>query len=348
MKEHNFYRPNLFAFSLLFVTFISSISCSKEEEEIQIPKSFNSSIQIVNVDMPDKARGFMSSGTMPSFSSYADFNDEIAALESAIDLHEEAFLAQHLNLTDEQLNAIEISTGFNVYQPLIDFENQYSFTNSLRPAFNLLEEQWLSNAELDLSTAPSNTILFDAIEQALLNDQQEVMIAGKIYVFGKPDFSYEISGDYGVSLAKINNGEDVTNDPNIVVSSKGGACKTWTSSSDFHDYSNDRKVLRTLTIRSVPFVCKTKSEVNAYKKRGSRWEKHRTNLGVTLQIHLKDQSCDKNKLSGYKSESVKNRRSRTVRMYNWGYGYALRAQNNASVNGTFKYGSLTTYKTLAC
>lgn len=266
-------------------------------------------------------------------------------LENQIDAYEENFISQHPNLTNDQLDVITVSSGFKSQQPLIDFENQYFFNNSLRVNYNTLVDQWLNHEELDLATDPDNDILFDAVEQALLNDQQEVMIGESIYVFGKPEKTYQITGDYGSSLSAINSGQDVSNNPYIIVTNREtGACKSWISTNDLHGYAAQRRVKRVLTIRSFPFFCKTLATVCSYKKDGNSWKRSYNDLGVSLQVYLKDDNCNATRKQGFKSESIRRRRERTVRQFNLGESYTLRSKNGASLSGTFKYAGLTTTK----
>ncbi len=331
---------------LLFISFF--LSCQVGDNFNDEAGSENQSIKVVSFDVDSGGRSFTTSGTMLSFPTFQDYENTIEMLENQLEAHREAFYSQYENLTDDELSDVEDNSTFDPQQPLIDFENQYGITNSLRQYYNTLEEAWLNNQELDPATDPDNDILFDEIEQTLLNEHQEIMIEGKVYAFEKIQAMYEILGDFGTSLTKINNGEDVSNDPNIIETSKNSAaCTTWKSRWDYDYYSSTRRIKRRLTIRSLPWFCKTLAQNKSYKKKNGRWKKRATRIGVSLQKYLKGSACyGANVRVGYKSKSIRRRRTRTVRMFDFGYSHALRARKGQSLFGTFYRGGSSSGKVL--
>ena len=324
-------------------------ACNKDDSNLENSIENGNSIKKVSFNVETNGRGFTTSGTMLSFPTFQDYEDTIEMLEVQLEAHQEAFYSQYESLTDDEVDDMEDSTGFNPQQPLIDFENQYSFSNSLRVKYNELEEIWLNNEELDPNTDPDNDILFDEVEQVLWNEHQEVMIEGKVFAFEKLQATYEITGDFETSLTKINNGEDVSNDPNIITTERSqGSCTTWKSRSDFIDnYANRRKIKRILSIRSVPWFTKTQAKNKSYKKRGGRWKNRATHIGVSFQRNLKS-TCSGNVVrSGYKSKSVKRRRQRTATARDWGFSHSLRAQKYSGIQGTFYRGGSSSTKSLS-
>ncbi len=334
MKNIFFKLCSLFIISIL-------LSCTTDNKTVTDQANLTTEIKMLSfpTSSNDGRNPFTTSGTMLSFPTFQDYENTINLLESQLEAHQEAFYSQYENLTDDELDDIEDSTGFEPQQPLIDFENQYGFSNSLRVKYNDLEEVWLNNEELDSLTDPDNDILFDEVEQALWNEHQEVMIEGKVFAFGKLQATYEILDDFGTSLTKINNGEDVSNDPNIITTEKNHSiCTTWRSKTSYHAYANRRKVKKTLLLRSVPWFTKTKGKITSYKKRRGRWRKRPTYIGLGVQRNLKTTCSGPVVRSGYKSKSIKRRRTRRATSYDWGFSHSLRAQKWTGVYATFYYG----------
>ncbi|MBA3986301.1 MAG: hypothetical protein H0X63_06980 [Flavobacteriales bacterium] len=320
----------------LFIAMVLLNSCSKEDVLTNDVENSTQGIEKVVFNVPG-AKSISTSGTMLSFSSFEEFESTVSNLVDLMDVHEDVFVRQYEHLNDEELNAIELSTGFVSQQPLIDFEEQYGFTNSLRKKYNELEAVWLNNEELDPTTDPDNTIYFSAAEQTLLNEHQEVMVAGKVYVFSKMSDTYEVHDDYGTSLAKINNNEDVSQDPNITSYEKSGAsCTLWKSSNTSPEYATNRKAKRIATFRWLPYYGKSKVKVISYKKSGNSWNRWRTDLGVGVQSYLYNSSCSTVTAQGW--SGMKRKKSKELKKTNiyWGNS-VLQAKNNLSVRGTYEY-----------
>lgn len=344
MKKIKFLLPLLFILGFLG-------SCN-EDELIERQEDVNAkSVTVISLktvgDPAGKGPELTTSGTMLSFASFEEYQETISALEQQMEAYDDAFLTAHNTLTVEQLDNLEDSIGYNPQQPLIDFENSVGFSNSLRKKYNQLENIWLDNEELDPETDPDNTILFDEIEQTLWNEHQEIMIEGKVFVLGKSLDAFQINANYASNLELINMGEDISDNPDIIITEKGGACTTWRSNKDFENYAANKRIKRVITIRSVSWLCMTSAKTVSYKKKGSKWKIKRTSIGAGLQIYLKGSNCDNTIRQGYKYKSVKNKRQRVARMYEWGQSPAYRAKNSQSLYGTYYRGGSSSSKVLA-
>lgn len=326
-------------------------SCSKDNEDVieNEEVNFTSNIEIVSFNTNSGNRGsFSSSGTMLSFPTFQDFEDTYNMLDNQMEAHDDAFVAQYDHLTLDELDAMEDSTGFVDNQPLIDFENQYGFGNSLRVTYENAENAWLANSELLLENDPEKDMFFDEIEQAMLNEHQEVMIAGKVYVFGKEDNTYEINDNFAASLDKINNNEDVSNDPNIKATSKWDSeyCASWKADEEFSPLFDNgkRKMKFILKLRQAPFIGKTKARIVSYKKKNNgNWRKSRRHIGVSLQKNLKKNNCSTTGPTGYSSKSIKKRKQRKTTQFDWGIALPSKGQRGQSVFGTFYYNNTSNY-----
>lgn len=338
------------------ITTLSLTSCSKEDIELtnesqnteaaftleQVPET-----NIISFDLPARGRSQGGNATMLSFASIEDFVAAAEELEAAIEAHEDNFVAQYDHLTDDELDDMEDNNEFNSKQPLLDFEQSRNFANSLRSTYDIQVRQWLDNETLDMEVHPSNDLLFNDEEMALLNSDQEVMIDGKVFSFGKPLNNYEIIGDFGISLQKINNGEDVSNDPYIITTPKSASsCSGWKAASDQINISSNRKIFRKVEIRSLPWYTRTQARQVSYKKRGRRWRKSRTRLGVNLTYALKGSACfGPNAKQGFGAKSRKRRRTRQKTITIWG-SRTLKARNGQSVFGDFHHNGSNSSKAL--
>ncbi|AEE19662.1 hypothetical protein [Dokdonia sp. 4H-3-7-5] len=339
------------------ITTLSLTSCSKEDIELtnesqnteaaftleQVPET-----NIISFDLPARGRSQGGNATMLSFASIEDFVAAAEELEVAIEAHEDKFVAQYDHLTDDELDDMEESTQFDSRAPLRQFQQTRSFSNSLFNSYETKETIWLDDEILDENKDPSLDNLFEEEEMVLLNQDQEVMIDGKVFNFGHPQLNYEIIGNFGESILKVRNDEDVSNDPNIITTSKASSsCTSWKRSWDRDNYAHNKRVKRSVSIRSLPFWTKTKSKVESFRKRGNRWKRHRTRLGVGLQKNLKASACfGATVRQGYKSKSRKKRKKRKVIMTDHP-GMTLKARNGQGVVGDYYYGGKTTYKALS-
>lgn len=275
-----------------------------------------------------------------------DFVATTEVLETQVEAHEDAFVAQYDHLSDDALDDIEEETGFDTRLPLRNFQQSRSFSNSLLDAYEIKENLWLGKAELDEALDPSNDNLFDEEEMALLNSEQEVMIDGKIFNFGRPLYNYEITGNFATSILKVRNDEDVSDDPFIIVTEKSSnSCTTWRSKSDRIQFTNNRRVKRIVTIRGLPWNTKTKAKIVSFKKKRGKWRRSRIRLGVGLQKNLKWSCTGAINRTGYKSKSRKRRKQRKVTMVEF-EANVFRAQNGSGVIGDYYYSGSTSGKAL--
>lgn len=152
------------------------------------------------------------------FNSMADLNSVLADLESQVDVHNDNWLTSNPGLTWEQLDDLEISTGFDHEKPLTDFENLYPNFNSLRSNIIIAEENFLNNddPDLDFSLDPDNHFVCSSEERAILNVNLEVKIGSIYYKILSSGSWYEIA-DYA-TLQGVNNGTiDPYNSSNVIV-----------------------------------------------------------------------------------------------------------------------------------
>lgn len=318
---------NFIALLLAFV----AVGCSNEESLIQ-PEAAVVKTGLHKVSIPESsspnARVSNYNHVMLSFDTWQEFESTAVTLENQVDVYEDNFLVGTENMTEDDLNAYEERVGFNPQQPLVDFENGLAFTNSLRVQYNNEEAVFLADDVLLDSKDPDLKTLFSDEELSLLNNRQEVMVAGEIYRFDTEGYSI-----YNTSFVETFNSRGTA----------GSGCTSWKESHSYLNYnSNSRRVKRIDVIRSVSFYCKTKARVVNYKKKNSGWKRHRTNLGVAVQAYLyTPRTCARRELTAFSGYKRKKRRALTKVMTNWAHYSAL---NGTSVIGYFEYsGNSSTY-----
>jgi hypothetical protein len=318
-------------------------SCEKESltgnELIDLKEQ---TIKKVVFNLPDNGRSNSTSGTMMSFATIAEYENTIQMLQDAIENNLVAFYAQYGHLEGDELDDLIDSLGFNEYQPLIDFEEQHGFTNSMRKKMQGLEELWLANEVLDPETDPDNGNLFDIFDQTLYNEEGEIMIAGRILSYDKPDYDYEIINDYENSLTKINNGEDVSTDPNIESFEKNnGTCLFWKEQHDWDQFSSNRKVKRKVKVRrywgGTQII--TTAKIVSHRKKTFGWARSGSMpIGVKNETKLHNPQCSPTSNTPSPNFNAPKKRKEAIAritVYNGGAVYTIK--KNFGLKGTYYY-----------
>lgn len=122
---------------------------------------------------------------MLHFPSWDSFEATIDMLDAQVDAHEDSFVIPNDHLSEDDLNDLEESSGFEEDQPLIDFENSHEF-KSLRSVLRAAEDDWLDQSDQpgwSYDDDPDNTALIFGTERTFYNPQNEVMICS--YIFKK-------------------------------------------------------------------------------------------------------------------------------------------------------------------
>nr|WP_322624463.1 hypothetical protein [uncultured Flavobacterium sp.] len=302
-----------------------AVSCS-EDSTITNGQDAASALGVhkVTITAPASPNSRVSlSSTMLSFDSWTEFEETVTTLEEKVDDYDDRWLAGKESMTDDALNTLEDQTAYNVDKVLVDFENNLGFTNSLRKTYYAQESAYLADDVLDDNKDPDAKYLFADEELSLLNNNQEVMVAGEIFRFNLDGYtvynsSYVQTGSFSVTAT-------------------GGSCKSWKSSHSWVEYINNaKKVKRIATIRSFPSYCKTKVRVISYRKLSSGWKRYRTKLGVGVQANLYAAGkCDNVVNSGASGVKRKRRKALSKQMTTWGGFYT--AKSGISVNGSYEY-----------
>ncbi len=209
-------------------------------------------------------------------------------------------------------------------------------------------QAWKQSESSTPENDPESLINFDPIEQVLYNYNGEVMIGGRIYSYNKQDYDYEIIDDYETSLAKINNGEDVTDDPNIISTNKHEyrVCYSNRRIEDYRFFPNNNnwRVQRRVVIRNYDggAITHTKAKIISYKmKSNGSWERSRSYIGVKNESKYNTRfNCSRTSLSGVSIRPVKKRRQLVATLFRTNSSI-LGVEKDYGLKGSFTYGSAT-------
>lgn len=123
------------------------------------------------------------SNNMMHFPSWEAFEDMVDNLEQQVEDHEDSFVIPNDALSEDDLNDLEESSGFESDLPLIEYENSNEFC-SLRAVERAAEDAWLfasNQPGWSWDDYIEDSLISDPYEQTLYNPQHEIMICGKIY-----------------------------------------------------------------------------------------------------------------------------------------------------------------------
>jgi hypothetical protein len=315
-------------------TLFTFTSCEKVDIS---PQNENSGITLVNLKSSDNQ-----TVRMLEFESTQEYDNTIEMLEQEVERLEDLFVKKYAYLSDDDLNEMEEKVAYNDRQALLDFVASKHFTNSMLFAFLEAEEKWLNNDVLDEKTAPYNKYVVEEAEMALLNEDGEVKIAGKIIKIttkGIIEFK-KASVD---NLIAFNNGNlDILNnanvDANFISQRSSSNCHWWKGKTHPYHYGGNKKVRLHLHFHKYSWKSTSVTRVGSYKKIGNRWKRYRAKIGVDNQSYFKHKdNCSTTTFSAFDSTSIKRRKSRRCRNTNWSNPNNDRAKKYESVFGTYNY-----------
>lgn len=329
------------------------VNCSTEENEINsqdVAKSIDK-VQLVNfgVNSENAKVPLNNNLQMLSFDSWKTFSETAEQLDVAVEQYDDAFLNTYTDLSEEELDSIEVQLNYNDQQPLINYEQSLGFTNSLRLRYNLEKEEFIEAGAEDPAIDPDLTLAFSGGELSLVNYNQQVMVDGVVYAI-VDDGYVAISGDYenNINLVNSNSLGQLQNNSNVTYTTYAvGSCKAWKATDDFVQVSSDRKIKRVAKIESLPWFTKTEkmSISYKYKKRWGkwRWREHRTTMAVDITHSLSTSDCNNIVKNGSKGRNtLKKKKRRDIKMTEWGNG-TLYAADDYGVRGTHWYYGTTSY-----
>lgn len=278
---------------------------------------------------------------MLSFENWQEFDSQAKQLDDAMDVYDDVFLATWSDLNEEELETKEEELNYTEQQPLIDFENEIGFQNTLRKKFNIKNDIFLNDEVLDPAKDPYSMFQFSEGELSLLNNKQQVMVAGQIYQFGVEGYIL-IKSNFAQNLAYADNNINqavIPTEVEIVPTALAATdCKGWKSGYKEHNIISGQRFARLHSrIRSVPFYTKTKALSVSYKKKRRGWKESRIYMATGISDKTLTNADCKYVTGGFEPKNTyKNRKRRQNNLNFWGNDI-LRAVNGQSVVGEFRF-----------
>jgi|GEM_PF-6741041 len=284
---------------------------------------------------------------MLKFASWEHFDQTADQLSEQLEIYDDAFLAAHEELDENQLDEFEYNTGYNDQVPQIDFESSLDFIHPLRLSFNTMNEAYIdSNLE---GQNPYTAYAWSGSELSLINNKQQVAIGSEIYQTNDEGY-ISIDRDYVANLGLLaqNNSTALNNKPGVkIYASKALDCTGWkASNADDPAIASGRKITMVAKIRSVPFYSKQEKMSISYKHKRGRMREHRTHMSVDIVTAVSFDKCtwgdaNRNKLHN----TYKKKKRRDIKTTVWGSGFAL-TQNFNGVTGRHRHytGQLPIYR----
>lgn len=298
-----------------------------------------------------------------SFESWEAFEAKVDELDAAVEAADDSWLERHSDLTDEELEVLEDQENYDEEKPLADFEESLGFTNALRPVYNRTEMAWLNDVS-GRTSDPDDIYEFEGEEASLLNDRQQVMVAGKLYFFTATG-CYVIEDDFCEKSShifahdKIMGGDETTKfyentSPEAPpadrmvsgdLSCAAINCKWSDKTIAFTYYDNgNRRLKARLTHFGMPWFAKTTSTIRPHRKRSDgSWRRTRLNMcnRLVASWYAPDQNGVCTLVTGEtKNKCRKWKRLKVTRRY-WGYGIPLNVHRNGSTYGSYTGGPFT-------
>lgn len=278
----------LFKITMLYGALIL-FSCSKSELNKVAPTNhFNSNLESRSLTLPDitKIQGIL------SFDDSTDVMQAILYLEQEWDYHNDTFVDNYPLYSDDQLDSVETLLAFEEDQPLIDFEEDYSFY-SLRDSLDSVLDIWLDNTTLVESTNPELFHILDPMLRTLLNTNCEIIIDSSIYTLHEDGSFTEIYDLNFSALDSLRRGVfDPESSPNGKLHARdnhnegsSSCCVTDYDERDELENSNSTKRIDcTIELRSFPWSSSVIGKTIGFKKKSNgKWKRFKSSL--TSRVH---------------------------------------------------------------
>lgn len=301
-------------FSLLLVSLMLT-ECQKEQGLSFKSLKMNEELESLYKQMPAVSFDSISTiynGEILRFESEEQYEYVYETLLNRCNSWTNLFINNYDYLTDQELNEMSDSLGFDDNTPLEEFENSVGFYNNLRNLCEQHLDQWANQG--NYTTPPSDSIIICPIEQTLYSVYHEVCIKDTIYQL-RPNCSVLMISVKDIDLLQdIRNISDVDLIiklyPSIVVY-KGGEDGCY-NNHWFKQHSrvnpNDPYKMFSFSFQygkaRVGHKYKTKITMNNYRLRLGKWKKDLIISGVSSSMELYKYVYDNSSCNYYYEDSI--------------------------------------------
>lgn len=242
---------------------------------------------------------FETTGNMLKFNSTADVNAVLNQLETDYEAHNTNYENQYPNLTADELDDMDIQTGFDEFKPFRDFENLFTGFSSKRGEIETTEASWLTNNFT--GTDPDDVDLtFDDAENTIFNSAYSFMIGNDVYQLTSSGTYlngalYVKGGNSKIPAQKREQGiySNAVFFNNAISSTTLPGCKTNKNDKGFPEFENGtRRFKIKVAINSIGFYSSAKGKVVHYKSKNGGWKRVRTEMSVSLGGKIYSNLCN--------------------------------------------------------
>ncbi|MBR1775128.1 MAG: hypothetical protein IJ759_06335 [Bacteroidales bacterium] len=268
------------------------------------------------------------------------------------------------NLIDEALASVDTnrvkflyndSIGLDEYRTMRSFETSIGFSNSMRKVYEKAEGEWLAHeydSENDISFErhPSHLFPFDDAYLALFNKDGEIKINDTIYKVEENGWFAITDGDLR-TLEQYYNGEDISQDTNVIyyINENTSDCRSKsTQYRDYTDYFLGIMPMRShLTIKfGTNWIHYAITEVTlesfmtVKNSNTGKWKEHKIS-GFSKCVHAEtnyyDSMCNRTSIYKHNQHTSKKHKvsTKNKQWEVWGVVTPLHFKSNESIKGYY-------------
>lgn len=247
---------------------------------------------------------------MLRFQNWEEFHKTVERLDKDYDEHNDfRDLQLPLGLTNEQLDDLDESEGFESSLMYKLLENQFAGYISKRKVIENIEKAWLDN-DMNGLDPDDIDLTFDDAENTLFNENYEVKIGCNVYKFTND------------GLVNLTNPEETINTESNTNTNQTEAedCFTNARKRDERIYSHLNQKIR-IKVAMNTFILRSsaKAKVVNFRLNGNgKWRRSRTQIAVHIGGVIFDKKCFGNLLIGLRNPTSGFKKRGEIReLYRW-------------------------------
>ena len=218
------------------------------------------------------------------FNSEADLQTVLDQLDAAYEAHNANYENLYPSLTPEQMDNMDVTTGFDEFATYRAFENLFPGYTSKRKELENMEESWLA-ANMTGSNPDNYDMTFDNSENAVFGAGYQLTVGSTVYTMN-------------TELQPATTGAS----PMLI-----GCISNKRKTKDITSPDNTRQFKLKVALNSIWIRSSAKGKVVSYVKSGNRWKRSRAHIAAGNGGTIYDNNCSntwnftgRNPVNGYK------------------------------------------------
>ncbi|HEU4472631.1 MAG TPA: hypothetical protein VFR58_16165 [Flavisolibacter sp.] len=255
------------------------------------------------------------------FNSQADFNTVLDHLDALYESHNDTYdNAQDPNLTEDQLDALDLQNGFDEFEPFRYFESLFQGFSSKRAELETLENSWLVSNFTAMDPDDAD-LTFDDAANTIFNSSYSFKIGSDVYTLASDGvyLNGDLQAHLGKPIRQVTGGrQPMLTDYALYVTRLAGdlalgnsnmlgpVCKSNKKDKKPFESGNDRYKLK-VAINSWLIRSGAKGKVVHYELKNGSWKRARAKMAVFCGGRVYNNQCsesflfsDRNPTSGWK------------------------------------------------